>query len=686
MLSLFAITLLVSSGQADDMVMNHIAAEASKAPPQALPDPTSKEEWETQRVFYLERLKESLNFPSAEQRAQWPLKAKFTRSDLEHETYTIKHVVFQSRPHWWVPANLWIPKEIKFPAPTVLYLHGHSKSGKSSYTQAKLNLVNKGYVVFCFDECGVGEREFVGQRGDQNTYLMGNNPCGLQAWDASRAIDYLHTIPQWVDTDRIAVYGRSGGGTQSFNVAAVDPRVDLAVIEEGMGSYSQSFIQPRHDNGGHPMIHTLDNYLVNPRRSFEQSHVLGLIAPRPVRINSGTNDIFWIPGVHESYGSAKKIYALYDKEQDLDLFELNVGHKGVPGFRKAAYRWLNKHFDVDGDAEDKKYPSPKAAELNCGLPDESDVDMTGLGFYMAKELPPAAGPFGGPKDLQAWQKNLRGKIWDEVMGYSAYHSERSSLLPTISQKNDRDTHWEELVSFTSEEGITVEAVFRYRKGLRSAPGIVVSAEPDDDVSALVDAGMAVLSVDVREFAQPTNKQDPEMRSWLGGVLLGYPLFAMKTWDMIRGIDYLETRSDIVDMTHIGTMGGGSTQDGMFALYAMALDTRVKAAAISKPLVSYRAAAPERSKWHDWSMTMYLSRILQYADVDQVAALAAPGNLMIADGRNTSNESLGRSNVQRILETSHIAWDLYGAKDRLQITGKQDCVSFFQASMGVDVER
>ncbi len=166
-LGFLVMMLLVGSVHAQDMVMKHIAAEARKTPPQALADPATKEEWEAQRVVYLERLKESFNFPSDEQRAQWPLNAKYTRSDLENEAFTIKHVVFQSMPHWWVPANLWLPKNVEFPAPTVLYLHGHSKQGKSSYTDAKLNLVHKGYAVFCFDECGVGERNFTGQRADR---------------------------------------------------------------------------------------------------------------------------------------------------------------------------------------------------------------------------------------------------------------------------------------------------------------------------------------------------------------------------------------------------------------------------------------------------------------------------------------------------------------------------------------
>ena len=60
-------------------------------------------------------------------------------------------------------------------------------------------------------------------------FLLGMTPVGLRCWDASRLLDFLET-QEPVDRERIGVAGLSGGGTTGLYLAALEPRIGLAMI------------------------------------------------------------------------------------------------------------------------------------------------------------------------------------------------------------------------------------------------------------------------------------------------------------------------------------------------------------------------------------------------------------------------------------------------------------------------
>ena len=88
-----------------------------------------------------------------------PLDLKTTGA-FEREHYRIEKLLYQSRPDYWVSANLYIPTNMRPPFPGVLFQMGHSPNGKAADTYQRCceGLVQLGYLVLAFDPMGQGER------------------------------------------------------------------------------------------------------------------------------------------------------------------------------------------------------------------------------------------------------------------------------------------------------------------------------------------------------------------------------------------------------------------------------------------------------------------------------------------------------------------------------------------------
>ncbi|MBM3740755.1 MAG: acetylxylan esterase, partial [Acidobacteria bacterium] len=172
--------------------------------------------------------------------ARNPLNARKTGT-LGRDGYRVDKVYYESRPRFYVTANLYVPKGTG-PFPAVLQPVGHSVTAKNRafYQKIALSLVNKGFVVLTYDPIGQGERRIYWDNdlGDSKaggttaehsmvgwqSLLGGESVARFRIWDGIRGIDYLQSLPE-VDKERIGVTGCSGGGTLTTYIAALDDRV-----------------------------------------------------------------------------------------------------------------------------------------------------------------------------------------------------------------------------------------------------------------------------------------------------------------------------------------------------------------------------------------------------------------------------------------------------------------------------
>ena len=141
---------------------------------------------------------------------------------------------FESLPGFFVTGNLYRPIG-DGPFPAVLSPHGHWTYGRLENTPTTsgparaIGLARQGFVVFTYDMVGYNDSQQLPHTfGGRREHLWGLSLAGLQLWNGIRALDFLETLP-YVRRDALAATGESGGGTQTFLLAAVDSRVKVAV-------------------------------------------------------------------------------------------------------------------------------------------------------------------------------------------------------------------------------------------------------------------------------------------------------------------------------------------------------------------------------------------------------------------------------------------------------------------------
>ncbi|MFN0103770.1 MAG: acetylxylan esterase [Bryobacteraceae bacterium] len=274
---------------------------------------------------------------------------------LERQGYTIEKVLIQSLNGYFLGGNLYRPagKPGKFPA--IVSPHGHWTYGRlehqplASVPARAINLARQGHVVFTYDMVGYNDTiQTPHDFGSPKEQLWGWGPLGLQLWNSIRAVDFVASLPD-VDADRIGATGASGGGTQTFLLAAIDPRVKFAAPVNMISAIMQ---------GGSPCENApglrVDTFNVE---------LAALIAPRPLLMVSATGD--WTKNtMQEEYPAIKSIYRLYDRDPYLEAVQIDAPHNYNKDSREAVYRFFGKHMLRTSDFESLKEKPFNVEKLN----------------------------------------------------------------------------------------------------------------------------------------------------------------------------------------------------------------------------------------------------------------------------------------------------------------------------------
>jgi len=260
-----------------------------------------------------------------------PLEARVVEK-VEKDDLPREKVVFRGAQGFLVPGYLQFPSGGTAPYPCVLLLHGWSGSKENwwqddnyvSGGNLRKALLAAGYAVLALDAQCHGDRIAQNDFAPVNHYVDPNggprqrkgyftqNEIYIQTTrDYRRAIDYLETRGE-IDKARIGVLGYSMGGTQTYLLTGVEPRIKTAVAVAAPAEKSKwSPIAP-------------------------QNFVRG-IGQRPFLAIMGRED-----GM-SAVEHTEKLHALVESPTK-DLIFFDAGHRLPVDYVPRAVAWLVKHL------------------------------------------------------------------------------------------------------------------------------------------------------------------------------------------------------------------------------------------------------------------------------------------------------------------------------------------------------
>jgi hypothetical protein len=277
--------------------------------------------------------------------------------EQKHDDYSVSKVYFESRPGFFVTGNLYVPSG-PGPFPAVLLPHGHWSYGRlenaeiSSIPGSAISLARQGFVAFTYDMIGYNDsRQLTHTFGGPRESLWGLSLGGLQLWNSIRSLDFLQSRPD-VDPQRIGCAGASGGGTQTFLLAAVDERVKVAVPVNMISLHMQGGCLCENPPG--------------LRLDANNVELAATMAPRPMLMISATGD--WTAETPQlEYPEMRKLYALSGAEDKVQTVQVKADHNYNRETREALYGWMArwlKGAPADVRVEEKEFhPDPLPALL-----------------------------------------------------------------------------------------------------------------------------------------------------------------------------------------------------------------------------------------------------------------------------------------------------------------------------------
>ena len=406
-----------------------------------------------------------------------PLNVKNIGDKVDLGDCFFQRVLFESRPNVYVAAHLYIPKNVTFPAPAIIHVPGHSR--RDNYRPHPRTYAANGFVAIGlpmvgeegkigagWDACG----EHAQYLGHFNWYNTGYSAATPTVWDGIRTVDYLLTLTnnsgtKLVDENKIGMAGLSGGAPRVLWTAIADPRISVAVVNEGVTAIE-------HYNKPRGISSTCDIHLFYNYYGISYGELFSLIAPRKLLIQNGTLDKLY-PNPMPVINYLNIVYKLYGASDSFSYKTYEQGHGYSAPIWNTEHEWMDRWLR-NGNSPLKIYKEKFDAELTC-FPDGEPADLAHVEIVFTLKTP--KWKIQNKKDFKAYKKTLMSALQSKII--------RTAFLPFNSEIKTTETTAEQGFIIERKQlginnnSITHNGYYLYKPGKKRKTVILISNEKID---------------------------------------------------------------------------------------------------------------------------------------------------------------------------------------------------------------
>jgi len=268
---------------------------------------------------------------------------EISRTELPAYSRTEYHL--QTGAHTWSNVVMLLPRGLTQPRPTVLHLPGSGSDVAKVEREYAYEIVAQGWNA-CVIDARAALYPFHPGIAEGRAIL----PQGLH--DLRCATNWVFE-QACVDKARVATMGVSQGGTHSWMLTAVEPRICATAPVCGICTYASldNYVTEWYGGSYGSFFDSHSIYYFPPAllTLAEQQDVCALIAPRPFLFIGATHDnCFPVDGMREAARDIRHVYKLLNAEKNFVYYEFDGPHSMPEHTRKAAYAFFKKVFTQIG--------------------------------------------------------------------------------------------------------------------------------------------------------------------------------------------------------------------------------------------------------------------------------------------------------------------------------------------------